>query len=197
MTLRVPCKECGAEILPTTAEATGGVCMACRQGIRKSIEQSKLNSQKAREYSPWKALWADLVNKVYKTEQGMNGLTPSERVYYVVGVLEGEVYNGGFSQFFTNSSGSLYQEAVEGLYILKATQSLELLQRAKTLYFGNAVPPKERRARYEAMRHYSDDDPNYHVLDKLDSDYYKNPDKLSDKLCQYAESNGLITPFYK
>lgn len=35
MVTRVPCKSCGAEILPVTAEATGGICMACKQGIRR------------------------------------------------------------------------------------------------------------------------------------------------------------------
>ena len=35
MITRIPCNTCGAEILPATAEATGGVCMACKQGIRR------------------------------------------------------------------------------------------------------------------------------------------------------------------
>lgn len=49
MTQRVPCKKCGAEILPTTAEATGGVCMACKNGIRKDLEKSKEFYRKERE----------------------------------------------------------------------------------------------------------------------------------------------------
>lgn len=35
MITRVPCQTCGAEILPATAQATGGICMACKQGIRR------------------------------------------------------------------------------------------------------------------------------------------------------------------
>jgi hypothetical protein len=49
MTQRIPCKECGAEILPTTAQATGGVCMACKNGIRKNIEKSKEYYRQERE----------------------------------------------------------------------------------------------------------------------------------------------------
>jgi hypothetical protein len=49
MITRIPCDKCGAEILPTTAVATGGICMACKQGIRRgkvdrhgrSIEEQK------------------------------------------------------------------------------------------------------------------------------------------------------------
>ena len=49
MTQRIPCKRCGAEILPATAQATGGVCMACKNGIRKDIEKSKDYYRKERE----------------------------------------------------------------------------------------------------------------------------------------------------
>ena len=31
---KVPCTQCGAEILPSTAESTGGICMACKKGIQ-------------------------------------------------------------------------------------------------------------------------------------------------------------------
>ena len=37
---RVPCTRCGAEILPATAEKTGGVCMPCHQsddGLRYEL----------------------------------------------------------------------------------------------------------------------------------------------------------------
>jgi hypothetical protein len=35
MITRISCETCGADILPATAEATGGICMACKQGIRR------------------------------------------------------------------------------------------------------------------------------------------------------------------
>ena len=55
MITRIPCNKCGSEILPTTAEATGGICMACKQGIRRgavdrhgrSIEKQELRTEKA------------------------------------------------------------------------------------------------------------------------------------------------------
>lgn len=38
---RIPCPKCGALILPTTATATGGVCMPCHKGIRQDIEAAR------------------------------------------------------------------------------------------------------------------------------------------------------------
>lgn len=33
---RIPCSECGAMILPATAERTGGICMMCKLGKKRS-----------------------------------------------------------------------------------------------------------------------------------------------------------------
>jgi len=79
MTQRVPCKKCGAEILPATAKATGGVCMACKNGIRKSLEKSKEYYRKEREkeaaYAPLRT--PDLVQtKPVLHPRDLNGRTP-------------------------------------------------------------------------------------------------------------------------
>jgi len=33
MSVKIPCKECSALILPSTGERTGGLCMPCKNGI--------------------------------------------------------------------------------------------------------------------------------------------------------------------
>lgn len=73
MTDKIPCKECKELILPTTAKKTGGICMACKQGIRESIEQSKKNYRRLKEYDPYRELWLYLVKK--NSEYGFNSLT--------------------------------------------------------------------------------------------------------------------------
>jgi hypothetical protein len=42
MSEKVACEACGAMILPSTAEANGGVCMPCKRGDRGNIETAKL-----------------------------------------------------------------------------------------------------------------------------------------------------------
>lgn len=95
--------------------------MACRQGIRESIEQSKEYYRKQREYDPYRELWVYLVKKVHGEENGFENLTKEEKLYFTVSIFEGEVYNGGMHQFFSNSSGEYYEEAVKGLKALKAS----------------------------------------------------------------------------
>lgn len=40
MNSKISCKKCGALILPSTAEGTGGICMPCHEGSREGIEES-------------------------------------------------------------------------------------------------------------------------------------------------------------
>ena len=49
-------------------------------------------------YDPFRDLWHSLVNRDYKSAEGYSGLNPDERTYFSVGLLDGEVYNGGMHQ---------------------------------------------------------------------------------------------------
>ena len=200
MTTRVPCKECGAEILPSTAEVTGGICMACKQGIRKNIEASKKYYEEQRKYDPFRELWRSLVNCVHKTPEGYRGLSSDERTYFAVGVLDGEVYNGGMHQFFSNSSGEYYDDAVNGLLELKALKTVELLMRSKVLLFGDSDPPADHMLRNRQIRDYpegpSAPEPEWVTeLERIDDLYYEDPDGLGDRLDEFARTKGLVTPF--
>jgi len=201
MTNRVPCKECGAEILPATAEATGGVCMACKQGIREGIERSKEYYKEQRKYSPARALWSSLVDRVHNTSEGFEGLSDDEKTYYAVGVLDGEVYNGGMHQFFWNSSGGVYESVVDGLLELKAHQALRLVTTAAGLLFDGEVP-RDRETRCNTIKEYPDDSsapmPDWaDKIEEISSAYCDDPDGIGDRLDAFAKEKGLIEPFEK
>jgi hypothetical protein len=193
---RVPCSECGAEILPVTAAATGGVCMACKQGIRKNMEESKEYYRQLKEYDPYRELWTSLVRRVHRTEEGYAGLTDDERAYFAAGLLEGEVYNGGMDQFFSNHSGEVYEDAVNALLDLGAVHSLRLLTRASEILFDGKQPPKDTRERRETMRREPDGESGwFDELEEIDRQYYEDPDGLGDKLAEFARTSGLLSPF--
>ncbi len=197
---KIPCNKCNELILPRTAEKTGGLCMACKQGIRESIEQSKEFYRKQKEYDPYRELWIDLVKKVHDDKTGFDSLSQEEKVYFTVSLFDGEVYNGGMHQFFSNSSGEYYAEVVEGLKILKAFNSLSLLNRAAEVLFGKLEPPKDIVQRWTTMKQFPDDDneprPDWDIeLDEIDRLYYEDPDNLNKLLTHYAEMTGLIQPF--
>lgn len=176
--------------------------MACKQGIRQHIEASKRYREQQRRYDPFRELWESLVHTVYHTDAGYHGLNTAERLYFSVGVLDGEVYNGGMYQFFSNSSGSMFQDVVDGLLDLRTHETLKLLMQAKGILFGNVDPPRDQAERWRAMPEYPDGSsaprPRWDVeLDEVDEHYCKDPDHLGDKLRAFAEKRGLVAPFQK
>jgi len=175
--------------------------MACKQGIRESIEESKAFYEKQKEYDPYSELWSSLVGRVHGDNGAFDNLSKPEKIYFAVSCLDGEVYNGGMHQFFSNSSGEFYAEAIEGLTLLEATESLSLLRCATKILFGDAFPPKDRQQRWALMKQYSDYEnepmPEWSMeLEKIDRQYWKDPDDLGDLLINYVEESGLIQPFY-
>jgi hypothetical protein len=70
----------------------------------------------ASESDPMAVLWPDLVKTVFRDsprQEKADYLSPAARIVYRVGCFHGEVVNGGFSQFFSNSSGNWVPETID------------------------------------------------------------------------------------
>jgi len=170
--------------------------MPCKSGYRKNLDSSKRFHEEQKKYDPYRELWQSLVLRVHKTEAGFSGLSADEKLYYAVGVLDGEVHNGGFDQFFWNSSGGFFREAVSGLEVIGAYQALDLLLKAKQIAFPDEQPPvdcEERRVSLRSREAASRDS----ALDVLDHAFWKDPDGLGTKFTRFAVDRGLVTPFIK
>jgi hypothetical protein len=171
--------------------------MACKQGIRKHIEAARVYYREQRKPEPFRDHWTALVHRVHDVSDGFYRLSHQERIYYLVQVLQGEVYNGGISQFFDNSSGDHYLETLAALDELGAMRCRALLLAARQILFAEADPPTDRAARYAAMPEYPSgpDAPRPAwclELDRLDKEFYADPDKLEDRLRRYALDHKLV-----
>jgi hypothetical protein len=188
---KVKCNDCGALVLPDTANRTGGLCMPCKNGTRKSMDVAKKSYAKEREFDktcPYRALWQELVEKVHKTEIGFNSLTEEEKQYFAVNLLSGDVYNGGFNQYFFNSSSDYYKFAELGLIRIGATESLKLARRAKKDFFGSTTVPASQEHRWALIRQHEVEP----ELDDYDTEFYKDLDDLDIKLERFAKECGLV-----
>jgi len=170
--------------------------MACKQGIRANIEASKAYYAKLREPDPVRDYWIGLVKRVHM-QAGLEGLSQSERIYFVVTLFEGEVYNGGVHQFFLNSSGEYYTIVVEGLSELGATRSLDLLQKARKALFPDTDPPTDTAARRQILPWWPEDKtappPAWSFeIERIDRELWSDPDRLGEKLKEYATRHRLI-----
>jgi hypothetical protein len=170
--------------------------MPCRSGIRESIEASKRRNEEQKKYDPWRELWHSLVMRVHKTDAGFGGLTADEKIYYAVSILDGEVHNGGFHQFFWNSSGGMFREAVSGLETLGAYQQLELLLQAKQIALPDVEAPTDLEERRELLR-FPESDIQTKALNEIDRAFWKESKTLQARLVRFAEEKGIIKPFIK
>jgi hypothetical protein len=152
MTDKVACVTCGTMILASTAEANGGECVPCKRGMRKKLEEGKARAAQRKAAlanpEPGTLHWRWLVNEVYRTPSGIGGLSAANQNFFAAFALEGEIYNGGFEQYFANSSADFYAYAVRGLAEIGAVECRDILIAAKDVLFGAGDVPATQAARF-------------------------------------------------
>lgn len=176
-----------------TAQSNDGLCIPCKRGNRESIEAQRKwgREQRERELNdPMLKRWRELVHHVAQSEDGFASLSTSEKEYFAVCLLDGEVYNGGFDQYFFNSSGEYYNHAVSGLENMGASKTLLLLRRAKQVLFDFSDCPEDTEQRRKVLRNSSSPSRDKR-LDQLDAEYCQDPDKLGEHIQKFANEHGL------
>jgi Domain of unknown function (DUF4375) len=170
--------------------------MPCKGGYRDRIEEGKRRREEEKRFdkSPARLFWLALVRRVHAPGADFRSLSKHEQTYYSVRTLVGEVFNGGFYQFFSNHSGELYAVALDGLLELEANTTYGTTVRAKELLFGGHAVPIDFTARNELLPDIElldvKDDRGL-LLDSLETDFYADPDQLDTKLSQFANTHGL------
>lgn len=124
--------------------------------------------------------WAGLEgfrDRLWKKEsaQGFNALTKPEKFYLAVMKLDGEVNNGGISQYFFNSSGDSWQEAEAGLEAMDFKQRSAILHEAIEK-FGTNKPSADREVRQEQLAKLARKDDK--LFDALNTRYYESTEVL-------------------
>ena len=80
----------------------------------------------------------ELLGDDYENEyQNFLKLTKGQQAIYSTWILEGEVNNGGFNQFYFNSSGQYAAKSVEGLQEIGALKYMKLVKEANRIYVAN------------------------------------------------------------
>jgi hypothetical protein len=127
---------------------------------------------------PVAALWPDMVDIAFHEsplQAHPERLGAAARTLWHVGWFQGEVNNGGFSQFFSNSAGNWAHESRAALRHIGAALCEELLEKALTLFPGG-VAPVDRQKRYELLFAFEEREPQ--LLEELSQAFYKRVDAL-------------------
>ena len=139
------------------------------------------NEDGSRKQTDVNAFIIDMMERLEeKTRYGadLSVLSGPERIFYVTQTLEMEVNNGGFSQFFYNSSRQFSNELVSSFTAIEATATAKICQRA--VLAVEEVSFDDENGREEELDKLLDDETVSKVLVACDDAFYKREENLNE-----------------
>ena len=123
--------------------------------------------------------------------KGLDAFTRGERFVAAVQGMSREVNNGGWDQFFRNSSGALAFDLVPALEAMGSKENLSMAQRALGRFGRPAsLGEDDRWSHLESVRGDDDDNP----WEDLDDEFYENPEDLEAMTLRYIASRFAEFP---
>jgi hypothetical protein len=119
---------------------------------------------------------------------GFTKLSEPEKAFFCVWNLEGEVYNGGFEQYYHNPSGDYAAEAVGALQAIGATETAMIVKRTNAI-FGERGPSPDGATRQRQLIALSD--ASKKTMTKMDLEYVADSEKIFTLLETYVKANEI------
>ncbi len=76
----------------------------------------------------------------------LSGATAGQKLLFAVDCCQKEVRNGGFEQFFQNSTGMLWKDALAGFFAIGARDYAVLLEKALSIFPAGEAPVLKKRS---------------------------------------------------
>ena len=106
-----------------------------------------------------------------------------QRLIFAVDSYMAEVYNGGHDQFFFNSTGVVWKDALEGLEVIGAQEAAAILRRViKRFEGGISDDADERRKMMDALED--------GIFEEDDQAFYDMSDNIDELEKMYIQQNA-------
>ena len=112
----------------------------------------------------------------------MTKLTDQQRNFYYNQSLEREINNGGFSQYFSNSSGDFANETVKSLRLIGADKTADILEQAIAEFPNKTIP--------------QDSDERQELLEAIEEAASENWEKLEQRFFAYEDDLNTLNLDY-
>jgi len=116
----------------------------------------------------------------------MDLLTDPQKNFYYNQNLEREINNGGFNQFYLNSSGDFAPETIDSLRLIGANKTAMIVERANNQFPDKKIP-KDRAARQEILAQI--EDKANEIWEELDQKFFAYEDDLNSLNIDYVRKN--------
>jgi hypothetical protein len=113
-------------------------------------------------------------------------LSRPEQVFRAIWDLEAEVNNGGFYQYFQNSSGALVPNVVDALHVIGADQMADIVQHAIDVV-GRDIAWNDDNARLARLGALAPEATA--ELESCDQRFFAYPDNLTTLLYRYVDEH--------
>ena len=128
-----------------------------------------------------------VIEKLEKS--GSDSLSELETTILSVWLLEADVNNGGFNQYFWNSSGDFANQVVSSLHRIGAAETADIVK-AALANFPNSAPPTNRDERQNILE--ALEESGTLKLDSLDTEFYEYPCDLTELMYQYLSEQDTV-----
>jgi hypothetical protein len=119
----------------------------------------------------------------------IRALSPGFQAFWSTSILEGQVDNGGFSQFFWNNSRVYGLDALKGFKLLGATDKAAIVEAAIQRAVANADEYRRFRAADTLDAYREWDKASAQDFAELDSRYGQSSDDLNSLIVQYVRKH--------
>ncbi|CAN5518459.1 hypothetical protein BH09VER1_BH09VER1_51320 [soil metagenome] len=154
----------------------------------KSYARARIQRQEAAVKALWKK--ENLPDPMYTAETSLDAakgdyakIPEAQRDILLVEELDGEVCNGGFDQYYLNSSGNNAREALAALKRMADTERAVIMQASMDL-FGSKGPSADREKRNAQQEKMTDEQGE--KMGKLDTAWYAVPESLEVAIYYYC-----------
>ena len=126
------------------------------------------------------------LNEISEYGEKIEKLNESQKTVLFVENLEREINNGGFNQFFFNSSGDFTHETINALKTIKAFKTADIVTKSISVWPNQNVP-KDRAKRQDILEEIEEQaNP---IWNECDEEFYKYQDNIVTLLLDYVKSN--------
>lgn len=113
----------------------------------------------------------NIYDSVAEYEFDLAKFTLPQRHIFAIEWYSAEVNNGGHFQFYDNSTGIVWEDAIKGFEEIGATLCVEIIKKSTQLFGGN--PSKIREERQDTLGKFvHDDNFDWSTFDELDDAFY-------------------------